>query len=364
MRERAKGSAYLGEVAVTDDALGTLFTRLRESGELAHTTVIVVGDHGESLGQHGEATHGTFVYDSTLRVPLIVRRADGARAGERSEAIVSVVDVAPTALAALGLAAPAEIDGLDLAQPVPAERGVYFESYEAHLGFDASPLAGWVDASAKYLHSSQPELYDTNVDARERKNRIAEREADVERYRAAIAAVWARPTLPLDAGGAIDPALRAELRELGYTGLEAPSTRLESPLASSDRPSPAELADVIQRFWEATDQAYAGNYTAAIEVLAEIAVRHPRSALVATTLADYLIQLEHCAEAEPLLRRLIENGDARASTFHSLGLCRERAGDLDAAARNFARALELDPGHPGARESFERVRAKLQPAGK
>lgn len=357
LRERARGSAYLGEIAAIDQALGRLFDTLREQGDLEHATVIVVADHGESLGQHGEATHGAFAYDATLRVPLLVRHPDGARAGERSSELASVVDVCPTALAALGLAIPPALDGVDLARPVPPERGLYFESYEAYLGFGCSPLAGWLDAEGKYLHSSKPEFYEPRNDPREKRDLIGERAATAARHRDAIAAVWAMPVLEADRERVSDSALLEELRELGYTALEAPSHRLPNPLESRGRPSPAEASEVMREFWAASDSAYRGDYDAAIVALSALAARQPDSVLIRSSLADHLIQRGRTVEAEPILARLVEDGVERANVFNSLGWCRERAGDLDAARINYARALELDPGHPNARENLDRLRS-------
>ena len=118
---------YLAEIAATDAAIGVLLEALRERGELERALVVVAGDHGEDLGQHGEPTHSAFVYDSTVRVPLLIRHPDGWGAGRRSPAIVSVTDVFPTIAEALALdpaLAPEDLDGMSLFRREPPADGV------------------------------------------------------------------------------------------------------------------------------------------------------------------------------------------------------------------------------------------------
>src|SRR5439155_321841 len=105
---------YDGEIAYADAQLGRLLESLRARGEIDRTLIVVAGDHGEGLGDHGERTHGMLLYDSTLRVPLVVK-APGVAPTRRDEA-VSLVDIAPTILRAVGLAQPAEMKGRDLLQ--------------------------------------------------------------------------------------------------------------------------------------------------------------------------------------------------------------------------------------------------------
>src|SRR6185503_13120840 len=109
---QARGDAYRGEVAAMDDALGGLLDDLRADPSWPRTTLLVIADHGESLGEHGEASHSVLCYGSTIRIPFLVRHPDGRRAGERSAEIVSVVDVAPTLAEALGLPEEPGLDGI------------------------------------------------------------------------------------------------------------------------------------------------------------------------------------------------------------------------------------------------------------
>jgi hypothetical protein len=167
---------YLGEIASMDHEIGRLMERLERDGLLATTAILAVGDHGEALGEHGEDTHGFLCYEPTLHVPFLLVRPDGARAGERSRAIVSVADVAPTLAEVMGATLPLDIDGTSLwSGDPPGERGVYFESYMGYLELATSPLAGWLDGSGKYLESSAPEFYRLASDPLEATSDLAAR---------------------------------------------------------------------------------------------------------------------------------------------------------------------------------------------
>ncbi len=199
-------SAYSGEVAYMDRELGKLFEVLRADGTLERTLVIVLGDHGEGLNEHSEVTHGWFCYGSTVRVPMLVRFPDGRRKGERSKESVSVVDVFPSALSALGLEPPRDIDGASLDHALlPESRGVYFECFNGAENFGWSPLVGWADVRAKYIHSSAPELFDLERDRQEQRKVLAERSADAARMLAEIRRVRSGPALVCDRDESVNP---------------------------------------------------------------------------------------------------------------------------------------------------------------
>jgi choline-sulfatase len=353
------GSPYLGEVAYVDRALQTLFERLRADGTLDETTVIVVGDHGEGLNTKLEPTHGWYCYEGTLRVPFLIRFPDGARAGERSREYVSVVDVFPTVLDALGLPTPADVDGrsLRVAQP-QSERGAYFELYHGFLSFGWSPIAGWVDARGKYIHSSEPEFYELESDKLEAHNAIASRGDDAARALAAMAAVRARPRLKADERAELDEDVRGALRSLGYAGVDAADSELPDPLAPSTLPSPQSRRDEMLLFNRSQELAEQGKDAELAELLGDLIRRFPENMLARAHLANALIRLQRPAEARGLLEELVRAGRAQANDYNSLGWCLEQAGDKAAALEAYGRALELDSGQPWARQNLERLGAQ------
>jgi arylsulfatase A-like enzyme len=339
------GNPYLGEVAAMDRELGRLVAACRERGLFERSLVLVVADHGEALGEHGELTHGAYVYQSTLRVPLLARFPEGRRAGERSQEIVSLVDVLPTMAEALELPLPAGIDGQSLwSAPVPAERGVYFESYYGYLTYGWSPLAGWLDGTGKYLHSSEPELYAWREDPLEAQDLARERE--LEPYRRAIATVASRPALAPDpsAGSSVDEETLAGIQGLGYAASEAGGAELPHPLENSALPSPRSQRDFLVRHARAQELGEAGRNDEAAAIYEQLLRENPRNFFALDELASLRLRQGRGGEAIELLQRLVAHGPQRGKPYFELGLALRQAGRLEEACTALERAVELTNG--------------------
>ncbi len=363
--QRAGGHAYLGEVAYVDHHVGRLRAALRSTGREDETLVVVVADHGEGLDQHGELTHASFAYDSTIRVPLLVRHPDGRGAGTRSDRIVSVVDVYPTVLRALGLetrgTTATALDGRDLlgAELAP-DRGVYFETYYGFVHFGWSPLAGWADAAGKYLHSSAPLFYRPASDPHENRN-LFEQEPDAARpYRRALEAVgtWTALTAERTADHA-GPGVE-ELRALGYGSSGDASEPLPAATCPTGLPARHERLEEYALYLRARSLAESREDARACELLREILVDNPRNLYALDQLGASLARLEHWDEVVETLTRRLGLGPGQASTHVNLGFALESLGSLDEAEAHYVRALELDPGHPTAAANLARLR---EPAG-
>ena len=228
---------YVGEIAFMDAQIGRLLDALEARGRLDRTIIVVVGDHGESLGEHGEDDHGIFVYESVLRVPLI-GRAPGI-APRRVGAVVRLPDVMPTILA-LGSSAPAP--GLDGVSLLPLLTGqltdlgleAYAESeYPERMGW--SPLRSLSDGRYKVIDAPRPELYDLQQDPFETH--------DIYRERPALGALMtsrvrtlARPTASAPRATAPPAELTARLAALGYVGTAGPADLAEG----TARPDPKD----------------------------------------------------------------------------------------------------------------------------
>jgi arylsulfatase A-like enzyme len=169
---------YVGEIAFADEQIGRLVEVLDRRGLSARTVVVVAGDHGESLGDHGERGHGIFVYQSVMRVPLIVR-APGIAAG-RVRSVTRLVDVLPTTLDLLGVAAP-PTHGISLVPMMSGKDSTNdLEAYSESLypeRFGLSPLRALRDGRFKLIEAPRPELYDLQADPLEQRNIHAERPA-------------------------------------------------------------------------------------------------------------------------------------------------------------------------------------------
>ena len=205
---------YDAEVAYADAMLGRLLDRLRRANVFDRTLIVITADHGESLGDHGELTHGLFAYDSTLAVPLIVH---GPGIGHGLvEAPVGHADILPTVCDLLGVAVPAVVDGQSLVHPPDAERAVYFEALDASLTRGWAPLSGVATGRWKFIALPTPELYDLATDPNESHN-LADRESARREALARTRTQWPRARLRRreQAGARSGPGRRAALAIAG-----------------------------------------------------------------------------------------------------------------------------------------------------
>lgn len=218
----AGGDPYRGEIARVDAAVGALVDALQSLGRLDDTLVVVVADHGEDRGDHGEVTHGLLLYQSTLHVPLIVA-GPGVRVA-RIDAPVGVVDLAPTVREAVGLASSAPQDGTSLWSALTrgapaADRGLYAETLEPREQYGWSELHAWRRGRLKYVLAPRPELYDVRADPGERADLAGVRASDAARMRSELEAWMSRERAPAQASSVTPTETEREMLEsLGYVG--------------------------------------------------------------------------------------------------------------------------------------------------
>lgn len=353
---------YFGEVEAMDRALGRLFAALRAEGELRRTVVAVAADHGEALGEHGEYTHGPYCYETTLRVPLLLRDPSGFRAGEREERPVSLVDLFPTLAEAMGVepAALGGIDGVSLwRRAPPAGRGLYFESFMGYLAFGWSPLAGWLEGRRKYLHSAEPQAFDLASDPGEEHDLLRVGAFDPGPARRAIEALAARPVLhalPLER---LDEALGEELRALGYASAGAAAAAVPHPLAPSRRPSPASMLGQYTLLLNAIALLENGRTEEALPLFERMLATTPESVIALEQLSSALVRLGRAREALPYLERLRDVAPPRALNFQNLASAYSSLGRLDEAIVALRRCLALDPENRAALEGLVRILSRM-----
>jgi choline-sulfatase len=332
-REEHAGRPYDGEIAAADACLGQVMAAARgRAGE--RLLVAVTGDHGEALGDHGERTHGFFVYQSTLQVPLLMG-GPGLERGARRGGLARAADVLPTLLARLGLAAPAGLDGHDLL--AATSREAYAETeYPQSLGF--APLRSLRVGALKYIDAPRPELYDLAGDAGETRDLAAARPADVERMRAALAAArqGARAS-----SGAADPAVAERLRALGYVaGGPAP--------AAGAAEDPKDALPLWRRFEEATWAQARGQAQPAVKALRALVAERPGNVAFRRSLAAALRADGRGREAAAVLAALGAGGGEDALAWHERALALSAAGQPREALAAEERALAVNPLLPEA----------------
>ncbi len=267
-----------------DAALGDLLAPLRPDGTLDETLVVAVGDHGESLGDHGEATHGALCYDR----PCACRCWCAARTGAAPASAASPGQRrrrVPDRLEALGLGPPRDVDGRDLWRRDPPARGVYFESYAGYLDYGWSPLAGWYRERVKVLLSTSPELYRLDADPDEGQDRYVAEAPAATLAREALAGVWAARRLERDDDAAFAPELLAELRELRLRH-DGRAGRRAALAAGAQRPArPARPRAQLVVLLEATALGQERDHGKAVELLRTLLDGNPATAWRSTSWA-------------------------------------------------------------------------------
>jgi choline-sulfatase len=333
---RAGGQAYDGEVAFADAQLGALLDALQAMGPRERTLIIAAGDHGESLGEHGEATHGMLLYEAALRVPLVFAAA-GLPVATHDEP-ASLVDVFPTVLGLLGLDRPGPLDGRDLfrAGGETQSREVYAETkYPEAAG--CSPLLALVDRRWKYIGGPErPELYDLAQDPEERRDVASDHQAIVDAMGPRAAAIAARAAAGVEAAPSAEVVER--LRALGYVA-RPPSPRPTGEAA----PSPVTMVGEWSRFEDALGDLHRGEVERATATLAALVRERPDAPIFQATYARALTDARRTADALAAYRAALRRWPQDTMLLHGLAVAGRKAGLADEAMKAEQAVLAIDP---------------------
>ena len=376
-----RAGSYASEVGVVDGALGRFIDRLRTRRAWADTIVSVTADHGESLGEHGEQTHGFFVYDATLRIPWILR-VPGQSAGRFGHQ-VRIVDILPTIADLAGVKVAGSVPAMDGVSLVPfLERDAspaleaYAETFLPRHQFGWSELRSLRTERVKYIAAPTSEVYDLAVDPGERHNVAAARGdivASLSRQLAALErAAVTRPRQPSD------PMLADQLLSLGYISYSPLPTR--EPISSSGDPKDkvkvyqltmdaleaseaGRSAEALARlatartldgqvaqvhFVEGSILGTSGRYADAARALERAVALSPRHVAAQFKLALAYIRTGRDGDAARVLERVLQDEPANFRALHNLAAIAYRRGDLDRAAALERQALALQPDYPEA----------------
>ena len=330
-REQYRDAPYLGEVAYVDDQLSRFLPPVLRSHP--NTLLIITGDHGEALGDHGELTHGLFAYESTLKVPLII--VDPADSPRKDEKYVRHVDLVPTVLHRIGAKVPPGLPGHPLLPDAPAGDS-YFEAISASLNRGWAPLVGMIHGGRKYIDLPLPELYDLAADPDEKRNLAESDRRDLFAIRKLLADA-APPAQNIKRS--VDPAQKAQLMSLGYL---SGSAEKKTYTVADD---PKNLVDVDNQLHEVVALYQTGQLPKAIETARKVLKRDPNIKVAQEMLAFMLEQSENPAAAIDMLRRAVERGAANEPMKVRLGLLLSETGQAREAVdvlRPFASGRDPD----------------------
>jgi tetratricopeptide (TPR) repeat protein len=317
--------------------------------------VVVVGDHGELLGEHGELTHTYFVYHNAVRVPLIMR-IPGIAGGQRVSGAVGLVDVAPTLCGLFNLPSP-ESDGRDLAPLLrgeaegESERPLYCESLTP-TRYGANPLRAVTTSSWKFIRSNRPELYDLAQDPEEAVNLVDERAGEMQRLQNILSGMVASEAgFEADADIGVDSETARQLAALGYM-----SSALDTDVdLDPRRPDPKDFIELHvahqRTFLAMADGRWDEAEAACLEVLEGL----PEFYEAVGNLAKIRVGQRRWGESLPLLERALELKPDQYEIIHDQGLALTEVGDLAGAVEAFRRAVALDPSPPTAELNLSRA---------
>ncbi|HUL76262.1 MAG TPA: sulfatase-like hydrolase/transferase [Vicinamibacteria bacterium] len=340
---RYKGQPYVGEIAYTDQVVGRLVSWLKGSGLWGRTVLVLLADHGESLGEHGERTHTFFVYDATQHVPLIVRTPWGDRG--RSRAQVSTVDVMPTVLDLVGLAPQPGIDGRSLARLVlhPGtewREEAYSETYFPRFHFGWQHLRSLRDGAWKYVDAPTPELYDLGQDPGEGKNVYRAHSRRAEALRLALERMAGSGVQAAPDKDALDPETVQRLAALGYVG-GGPKVDPTAVL-----PDPKDKIGLFSRMGDARVLAKDEKLEEAVATIRAVIAEDPGIIDAHTTLGEWLCKLKRPDEAIAAYRRALEIQPQNEMALAALAEVYRAQGRPEAAIQGYRTVLKIEPRQP------------------
>ncbi len=363
-RRRAP-TAYAGEVMYADAQVARLLAALDTLGLRRNTLIVLLSDHGESLGEHGEPTHGIFLYGATLDVPLIIAPPPGATlgspaltlAGRRVGGLARLVDVTPTVLDLVGLPVPSGLDGVSLL-PMVAHEGAsatgsppadpsdalagpvsYAETYYPRFRYNWSELAAMETERWKFIRAPRPELYDLRQDPTELHDVSAEHPRVVATLAKHLESMNLLRAGELPTPAPLDPEALARLRALGYVGGadSAPARR------TGPRPDPKDGLPLLQELLQAQTDRDAGRLDDAARRLEALAQRDPENPAVFVALSSVYFRRNDAEGAIKAAKRAVALDPESIVAVLDLAFAFRAAGRPGEAATGFERVLALDP---------------------
>ncbi len=342
-KSQYRDDPYGGEVAYTDEEIGKFLGKLDELGLRDRTLVVLTSDHGESLGDHGEETHGVFLYASTMRVPLIIAGPDISSNRVVAQQVRSI-DIMPTVVDFLHLSAGDQVQGVSL-MPLCEEGGrvrsnyCYMETLYPRTQMRWSELRGMRTDDWKLIIAPRAELYDMKADPAERENMLSRYPAEADRLQKQVWEINGPP----DTWGKIeyqpmDAETLEELQSLGY--VSAGGSR--ELLIDVSGPDPKDMVPVLRGLDKATDLMNDDQFSAAVPILRELIELDSTNPLIYQHLGVCLQDGRRFDEARRVYLLAIENGIETDRIYAELGEVNIRLGQLETGTEALRHSIELN----------------------
>jgi len=343
-RQEFSGHPYDGEIAFMDQEIGRIMDSLERAGLFERTIIVLAGDHGEALGEKRELDHGLFIYDSTLRVPLIICGPFLPSRGAVVKSRVRLVDILPTVLELLQIDPPADLSGESLLPIIQGreseDRASYAETFYPRENYGWSELLGLVDGRWKYIHAPRPELYDLANDPGETKNLVEEQDRTaVELSRKLSALAAQKKSGDERAGRRLTSEEESKLRSLGYLGGKS-EPRSSGPLAD-----PKDKIEDYILYFRGNLFETRGEYDKAEACFRKVLELNPDVSWNYVNLGILLAKADRLSEATRILeegRRRLPGSTVVLSHLMATYLRAGRVADALAAGKEI---LSIDPDH-------------------
>jgi arylsulfatase A-like enzyme/Flp pilus assembly protein TadD len=337
---------YAGEIAYTDYCIGQVIDELKKLKLYDSSLIIIVGDHGEMLGEHGEQTHAYFVYQSAVKVPMIFK-LPGRSKQQKIDRLVGLVDIVPTVCGLLGLGSQAKFHGMDLSgylmgrSKFEGDRHLYIESITAAVHFEANALLGVMTDRWKYIQTTRPELYDLIADPGEM-NDLSQQETHRCRiFQDRLEQILQESAVEDNSESRIimdEPALK-RLQSLGYVA----STESSNYEYDQNKADPKDLIEHYNDYMEFMLLLSRNEHVRAKELCEKLLLKEPQLAGTNLFAAVEAISQKNYARAVRYLRRLIELEYEPFRVNYNLAFCLNRLGEFDQAVEHYIEALRINP---------------------
>ena len=346
----AQYAPYDGEIAYTDELVGRIVRYLKSHQLYDRSTIVLLSDHGEGLGDHGEQEHGLFVYDEAIHVPLVIKQEGNAGAGRRVADLVQHVDLVPTILDLVKAPGSGGFRGRSLKPLLEgtgrlAETPVYSEALYARYHFGWSELTALTDERYRYIKAPREELYDLRQDRDERANIAAERPQARQAMRGALEKVAAGAKIQTP--GEVSAEARERLQALGYVGAQSEVTSEDSETLAD----PKDKREILERYREAVDFAGQRKWPQAIALLQQILRGDPGMADVWSQLAVFATRIDRYDLVVDAYKHFIELRPSEPTAYIGAAAALLKMRRLDEARDHAKLAAEV------ARDDDKRSRA-------
>jgi len=362
---RYASQPYDGEIAYVDAQVGRFLNALRAKGLYDSSLIAVMADHGESLGEHGENTHGVFLYDSTIHVPLLIKLPGLHREEKQIDTRVDLVDVAPTILGQAGLFVPKEMQGESLlpfmrrakvGETSIPDRAAYAETDYPHRAFGWSPLRALRTGKYLYIRAPQPELYNQTSDPAERQNLVANSKAVADTVATQLENFRKKTSQTLVELAKPDPEMVEKLRALGYVATDTNNSGSSANHSEIDPKSKIEVSNLLHDAMLDVEDA---QYQRAVPLLEKVLVEQPEMPIAEMQLGIAQARLKNYDKALPHLRKAVQVLPDSGMGHYELGLALYETGDWKGAAPEFEAAVQKAPRWADAHFSLASVYARI-----